>query len=545
MKFLEMVREESEISLPRIVVMATVAGISNALVLAVINLAAGQAAESVGFPRLLLVFLGVVALYVAMQWYVMTTTAQEMDRILHRIRLRITGKVRRADLRSFERIGHTEIYHGLHKDTAVISQSSMNVVDGAQSALLIVFTTLYIGWLSWVALVLTVAFVCLALSIYYRRRKQLRDTLQEAAVRDKQLMEAITDLLDGFKSVRINSRRSDELFAHIRELSADATRLNLGLRASVADQFIFAQTAFFMLMATMVFIVPRLGPTYPEVVVKTTMAILFLMGPVGSLVGSIPTFAAANTAAERIASLEGRLDEAVLPPPGTDASRADFQEIRLEGVTFHYEATEGQGSPVFGIGPIDLTLRPGELVFITGGNGAGKSTLLKLLTGLYQPNQGVVHLDGEPQTEANQDAYHSLFTHIFSDFHVFRRMYGIEPAGNEHVEGLLRRMELEEKTRFTDNEFETVELSSGQRKRLALIVGELEDKPIIVLDEWAADQDPRFRRKFYEELLPELKRRGKTVVAVTHDDKYFGVADRILSMREGTLVEMREGPPAR
>ena len=184
-----------------------------------------------------------------------------------------------------------------------------------------------------------------------------------------------------------------------------------------------------------------------------------------------------------------------------------------------------------------MLFRSGELVFITGGNGAGKSTLLKLLTGLYQPAQGVVRLDGELQTEANQDAYHSLFTHIFSDFHVFRRLYGIDPGGGEQVEGLLRRMELEEKTRFTDNGFETVELSSGQRKRLALIVGELEDKPIIVLDEWAADQDPRFRRKFYEELLPELKRRGKTVVAVTHDDKYYGVADRILSMREGTLVE--------
>ena len=541
MKFLRMVREESDISLPRIVFVATVAGISNALVLAVINMAAGQATEFVGFPRLLAVFLAVIGLYVVTQWYVMTTTAQEMDRILHRIRLRITGKVRRADLRAFETIGHTEIYHGLHKDTAVISQSSMNVVDGAQSALLVLFTALYIGWLSRTALVMTVAFVCLALSIYVRRRKQVSATLHQAAAKDKQLMGALEDLLDGFKSVRINGQLSEELFAHIRELSSDATRLNLGLRASVADQFIFAQTTFFMLMAVMVFIVPRLSQTPSDVVIKTTTAILFLMGPVGSLVGSIPTFAAANTAAERIYALEGRLDEAVHSPPRAEPLPTGFREIQLEGVTFQYEAPEGQGTPVFGIGPIDLTLRPGELVFITGGNGAGKSTLLKLLTGLYRPERGVVRLDGEPVTEAHQDAYHGLFTLVLSDFHVFRRLYGIHLTSTEPVEALLRRMELEGKTRFTDNEFDTLELSSGQRKRLALLVGELEDKPIIVLDEWAADQDPRFRRKFYEELLPELKQRGKTVVAVTHDDKYYGVADRLLSMREGTLVETRAG----
>jgi len=537
MKFLRMVREESAISLPRLVAVATLAGISNALVLAVINMAAEQTFKGTVSSWLLALFLGVVTLYTLTQRYVMLTTAQEMDRILHKIRLRITGKVRRADLRSFENIGHTEIYRGIHKDTTIISESSMSVVDGAQSALLVFFTVLYIGWLSLTAFVLTVTFVCLALLLYFQRRKHLRDSISQAAVKEKQLMDALTDLLNGFKSVRINSLRSEDLFAHINELSSDATHLNLRMRANVTGQFIFAQMSFFLLMAAMVFVVPRFSLTYTDVVVQTITAILFLMSPVGSLVGAIPTFASANAAAERISALEGRLDVALHLPPETEHRRTAFREIRMEGVTFHYESPEGQGGPAFGIGPIELTLRPGEVVFIAGGNGAGKSTLLKLLTGLYSPTHGVVRLDGVPVTEANQSAFHNLFTPIFSDFHVFRRLYGIRLSQTEQVDELLQQMELEEKTRLEGDEFETLELSTGQRKRLALVVGCLEDKPILVLDEWAADQDPRFRRKFYEEVLPRLRQQGKTVVAVTHDDRYFGMADRLLTMCEGSLLE--------
>ena len=89
-------------------------------------------------------------------------------------------------------------------------------------------------------------------------------------------------------------------------------------------------------------------------------------------------------------------------------------------------------------------------------------------------------------------------------------------------------------------EFNTVDLSTGQRKRLALIVSLLEKRPILLLDEWAADQDPEFRRKFYFDLLPALHRAGVTVVVVTHDDRYLDEMDlpaRRLRMDEGRFVE--------
>jgi putative ATP-binding cassette transporter len=68
------------------------------------------------------------------------------------------------------------------------------------------------------------------------------------------------------------------------------------------------------------------------------------------------------------------------------------------------------------------------------------------------------------------------------------------------------------------------------------VVALLEDKPVYVLDELAADQDSDFRRRFYEELLPELKALRKTLIVVSHDERYFHVADRVLRMEDGRLV---------
>ncbi len=188
------------------------------------------------------------------------------------------------------------------------------------------------------------------------------------------------------------------------------------------------------------------------------------------------------------------------------------------------------------MGPINLTLRAGENVFISGGNGSGKSTLLRLLTTLYWPEAGSISVDGTIVTHENVDAYRALFSSVFSDFHLFKRLYGVEPSAMAEALELLGTFEVADKTRLHEDAFTTIDLSDGQRKRLALIVAMLENRPICILDEWAADQDPAFRRKFYGELLEALRARNVTVISVTHDDRYYGRADRRLHMEEGKLV---------
>ena len=538
MKLVQMIREESTVSIPRLMAVACIAGVANAMILAVINAAAQKASNQAVSFWYLAMFGVVLAIYVVAQRHVMTTSAEGVERVLHKIRLRLAEKVRRSDLRDFERIGRSEIYANLQRDTTTISQSTLNVLDGVQSAVLVFFTALYIAWLSIPAFVLTAVFVYIALSLYFKRRRQLQGAMREAAVQENRLFGVLIGLLDGFKAVRISRPRSDDLYGHLSQISADATALKLRTRGQIAGQFIFAQLTFFLLLATMVFIVPRFSPGYTAMVVKTTTAILFLIGPVGSLVGSMPTLAEANGAAERIYALEERLDRSGLQPPPRQPDVAPwpgFREIRLEGVTFHY--TDPDGATTFAIGPIDFHVRSGEVVFIAGGNGAGKSTLLKLITALYQPDQGTIHVDGRLLTEDQRESYYSLFAVIFSDFHLFRRLYGIRAVSPEQVQELLELLELDGKAHLVNGEWDTLDLSGGQRKRLALLVSFLEDRPIFVFDEWAADQDPHFRKKFYRELLPLLRERGKTVIAVTHDDHYFDAADRLFLMAEGRLLE--------
>jgi putative ATP-binding cassette transporter len=214
-----------------------------------------------------------------------------------------------------------------------------------------------------------------------------------------------------------------------------------------------------------------------------------------------------------------------------------WRQIEFLGVTHAYRC---QGRPHgFVLGPIDLTLTPGEIVFVIGGNGSGKTTLGKLLTGLYMPESGDIMLDGQPITAANREGYRQLFSVVFDDAVVFDSLWGLDAADrDERAQECLRQLELDHLVTVTNGTFSTTSLSRGQRKRLALLTAYLEDRPIYIFDEWAADQDPAFRKVFYLKLLPELKRRGKTVVAITHDDRYFASADRVVKLEEGKVVEM-------
>src|SRR5246500_2304383 len=212
----------------------------------------------------------------------------------------------------------------------------------------------------------------------------------------------------------------------------------------------------------------------------------------------------------------------------------------MRNIEFRY--TDRFSDTVFKIGPIDFTLQHGELIFLTGGNGSGKSTFLRVLSGLYPPDSGEVTLDGKAITDANRDEYRALMSAIFFDYHLFQRLYGLPEAHPAEIDRLLRQFRLNEKTGLKNGEFRTLDLSGGQRRRLALIVSLLEKRPIMLLDEWTAEQDPEFRLKFYDELLPDMMRAGATIVVITHDDRYLDelrLPARRIRMDEGRIVDQR------
>jgi putative ATP-binding cassette transporter len=280
------------------------------------------------------------------------------------------------------------------------------------------------------------------------------------------------------------------------------------------------------------FVAPALFDLGDGVVRGYVLAILQITGAIGGLLEALPQLRRAQIAWSRIQRLELELDAepaAAAPPPvTTEPARLDLIDVTC--------AIDRPGDQPFVLGPINLTLRPGELVFVAGGNGSGKTTLAKLLAGLYRPTSGQIRLAGAAIADPGCDDYRQLFSVAFTDGHVFRSLLGLDEA---HVRDQLTRFELDPWVHVAGGMFSTTALSQGQRKRLLLIAALVQDRPFYIFDEWTANQDPIHRERFYREILPALKARGKTVVVITHDDRYDALADAVLRLDRGALLHPR------
>ncbi|MGB3744325.1 MAG: cyclic peptide export ABC transporter [Xanthobacteraceae bacterium] len=543
MSFLQLVRREMHGSMPKLLFMSSVGGISNASILAAIN--TGVQDTSGGHPPGLWaasLFLIALFLFMRAQQFVTITATAEIEAIIHKLRVRLMDLIRRSELLEIDKIGRSRIVAAVTSDTAILTQASNMLCFTVQGAVLILFVGFYVAYLSIVAFLLTVVIVSGAATVFHYKNRRLSEQKGESAAWERRLFDRLTDFLDGFKEVRLNAARSEDLFNDAMEVSKTAANIKIRTQAETFKMIVTSQISMYILLGAVVFVAPNLSDTLGGAsIAKTTTALLFVVGACFGLVQSIPILLNANASADRIDRLEQALHttlvmeerRAIVPPKR-------FERIEVRNIEFRY--TDKFSDTVFKIGPIDFTLQSGELVFITGGNGSGKSTFLRVFSGLYPPDSGEILLDGRPVTDANRDEYRGLMSAIFFDYHLFQRLYGIPDADPAEVGRLLTQFRLADKTSLTNGEFRTLDLSGGQRRRLALIVSLLEKRPIMVLDEWTAEQDPEFRRKFYDELLPEMTRAGATIVVITHDDRYLDelhLPARRIKMDEGRIVEQR------
>lgn len=538
MLLIRLVRAEASEHLRPLAVMTVLTSIATTALLWVADAAARQAQTGQANPRLLLMFVVAAVLFGVTQNYVLITASSDVERLIHRLRLRLFDAVRRSDLPTLDGIGRGALHAALTQDTQTLARTLPMLVIGGQQAVMLVFLGLYLAWLSPIAFVCAFGFAGISIAVRFARMQALGRLMRDAMAREIAVFDGLRDLLGGFKEVRMSRARADGVIGDIAASSADSRRTKTGMKAQWGREFALLQSLFYALIGLMVFVVPLFATGYSEVVIPATMAALFIVGPVGTLAHVTPLvteteFALANIAAleERlIRAADGAVDEtaAVLPAPP--------RSISFHDAMFTYRGASGEAA--FTVGPLTAEFHAGEITFITGGNGSGKSTMLRLLTGLMPLSQGALQADGRPVVAEQRQSYRDHITAIFSDFHLARRLYGVRDPQPHRVQGLLERYELAGKTRLADGAFSTVDLSTGQRKRLALVVAELADKPVIVLDEWAADQDPHFRREFYETILPDLKARDKIVICVTHDDRWFDMADRIYHLHEGRIEEV-------
>jgi putative ATP-binding cassette transporter len=537
MSFFQLVRREMQGSLTRLAVMSGLGGVSNAAILAAINAGAQSAGNGEVSVSAATLFVVALLLFIKTQHYILIATTVEIEAIIHKLRVRLMDEVRHSELLPLDAIGRAAIVAAITKETTTLTQATNMVAFAGQGVVLVFFVGIYIAYLSLLAFAVSVVVICVAGVIFHIKSRQVAAGTREAAEWDNRLFDRLIDLLDGFKEVRLNRSRSDDLFDDVVEVSRKAANIKIRSQSESYKQLVFSQSAMYLLLASVVFMVPAFSDTKGGSITQVTTALMFVVGVCMGIVQTIPILQAADVASDNIERLEAKL-RAIVGETQLDLEpRSRFDKIEMRDVVFSY--MDKSSEAVFRVGPLNFTLHSGDIVFISGGNGSGKSTFLKLLAGLYEPDSGELLLDGVHVDDTNRDAYRALIAAIFVDYHLFQRLYGIVDPGPGEINRLLTQFRLTDKTRLTGGEFTTLDLSGGQRKRLALIVSLLEKRPILLLDEWTADQDPDFRRKFYDELLPDLKQAGETVVVITHDDRYLAELDlpaRKLRMDEGRFV---------
>jgi putative ATP-binding cassette transporter len=450
------------------------------------------------------------------------------------LRMRLTRSILSAPLSRLEAVGAPKLLTTLTGDVGSIVGALAMIPTLLMHLALVIGSLAYMGWLSWQVLLQTLLFIVFGIITYRLTLSRAVDFFYRTRALQDQMMESSRATVEGTKELKMHGvRREAFLEATESTITALQEQNRAGTLAFAATSS-WGQVLFFILVGLLVIALPQFQPVSREILIGYTIVLFQMMAPLEVLMGAVPALSQAVVAADTVefmgfslASETRERQESVSPKP-------DWKSLELAGVCHSYRRENQDES--FLLGPIDLAFRPGELVFIVGGNGSGKTTLAKLLLGLYAPETGEVRFAGQAVTDDNREAYRQSFAAVFSDYFIFRTLYGLDASSlSAEARHYLEKLHLEHKVRVEKGALSTIDLSQGQRKRLALLTAYLEDRPIYLFDEWAADQDPMFKKIFYHELLPELKSRGKTIFVISHDDHYFDVADRIIKLDYGQL----------
>jgi len=398
---------------------------------------------------------------------------------------------------------------------------------------------IYLGWLSWPILLGVIGFIIVGVLSYQIPLR--KGTQRYVIVREEwdKLFKHFQAITTGVKEMKLHNERREAFLSKALYPTAASLRKHamIGHLMFVGANS-YGQTLFFILIGLILFISHNMPGINAQTLIGYTLVILYMMTPLQMILTLIPNLANASVSMRKVEKLGLTLHESGASEeiPRQLTAGASWKSVELLGVTHTYHR-EGEPNG-FLLGPIDLTLEPGELLFITGGNGSGKTTLAKLLLSLYVPEEGEIYLDGKVVTDETREQYRQLFSVVFSDFYLFESLFGLDSVHlDANARKYLAQLQLDHKVKVEEGALSTIELSQGQRKRLALLTAYLEDRPIYLFDEWAADQDPLFKEIFYHQLLPELKAKGKALIVISHDDRYYHVADQVIKLDSGKLQQ--------
>ncbi|CAI8859237.1 putative pyoverdin transport system ATP-binding/permease protein [Pseudomonas chlororaphis] len=460
------------------------------------------------------------------------------QRIIAALRKDLGEKVLSAPITQIERYRSHRLIPVLTHDVDTISDFSFAFTPLAIAATVTLGCLGYLAYLSVPMFLMMVVAIIIGTSVQYVAGGKGIRGFDLARDQEDELQRYYNAIASGAKELRMHRPRRYRMNTHRIQETADRIA---SIQVRSVNIYILAKTfgsMLFFVVIGLALAMQAYNPNPdPTVITGFVLVLLYMKGPLENLVAYLPVVGKAKIAFGRISELSARFSspEPHLLLDATEAPKPVVHSLELRGVS--YSPPPVEGSEPFHLGPIDLDIKQGDIVFIVGENGCGKTTLIKLLLGLYQPQAGEIRLNGEAVTDLARDDYRQLFTTVFADYYLFDDL--VQGGGQQSLDSAtqyLDRLEIAHKVSIKDGAFTTTDLSTGQRKRLALVNAWLEGRPVLVFDEWAADQDPAFRRIFYTELLPDLKRLGKTIIVISHDDRYFDIADQLVRLHAGKVV---------
>lgn len=546
MKFFLFLIRESKLTFALAVLAGAVGGTATAGLLAVINEILNSEQAAVG-DRMFWTYVGLVLLVPVARIGSRFILARYGEGVGFRLRVDLTRRILDSPLRNLESLGSPRLMAALVSDIGSITNALGMIPLFSVNASIVLGCLLYLGWLSWPLMIGFVVFIAFGILSY--RMPQLIGLKLFREVREEQdtLYKQYEGLTKGAKELKIHRERGLRFLGEVEGTSGVLRRLNVSAATVFAAATASGELILFIALGLMLFMAPGWLGVERQVLSGYTLLILYMTNPLQFLLNSVPMLDRANVSVRKLRQLELTDATGDLAPRtvATVPEPPSWGRVELVGARYTYVHADTERD--FAVGPVSLVFEPGELVIIAGGNGSGKTTFAKVLCGLYDLEEGELQLDGRPITEALRPWYWQHFSVVFSDFYLFDSLLGLEgPELDRQARFYLEKLQLHHKVRVEEGALSTTELSQGQRKRLALLTAYLEDRPVYIFDEWAADQDPVFKDVFYRTILPDLKARKKTLFVISHDDRYYDVADRVIKLVDGRVeLDARPSEAAR
>jgi putative ATP-binding cassette transporter len=492
-------------------------------------------------------FAGFAGLCVATQACLLaseTLLFRHTETLLLELRLSFARQIVELPLRRQEQLGSARILATFTEDVPTLVRPVREIGLLANNLVMAVLCLVYLALLSWKIVLGITVFVLIGVAAVRALIHSAEARVKLARREQDAVMGHLRALTEGAKELKLNRDRRRALVADLLRSSSEVLwRHNVALESRFAAASIGGNGMFYVLMGLIVLMSQYVPDLAGAGLGGFVLVVSFVVGPILGVFRMAPAFSRGVGALRNIEKLGLSLQAGAGESPEPPARASGWRSLELRAVTHSFRG-EGGEADGFALGPVSLTLTPGEAVFLTGGNGSGKTTLAKLITGLYIPDGGEILLDGRVVREEDRDDYRQRFAAVFFDFFLFESLLGLDWRRLEgQTRHYLRRLGLQDKVVVREGRLSTLDLSQGQRRRLALLTVYLEERPICVFDEWASDQDARFREVFYTELVPELKAQGRTVIVISHDERYYHLADRIVRMDYGKLVS--DEPPER